>query len=183
MSYQNTRRGFTQTSSVHAEVSCASSRSVQGFTLIELLVVVLIIGILAAVALPQYQKAVAKARGTQAITFLTAYANAADAWSLENACVPVLSNQGDILGYSSTFDNISELSVDLSPMVQNLQKINPPDLGLSAGCIDLAYLGEEFGFHYSKESGTWKLNYCYGNTLSGEAICDYLSQHLPTKSN
>ena len=55
-----------------------------GFTLIELLVVVLIIDILAAVAVPQYKKAVFKARFTQVQTAFNAYMKAIDVYVLEN---------------------------------------------------------------------------------------------------
>lgn len=99
----------------HAELDSASSRSMKGFTLIELLVVVLIIGILAAVALPQYQKAVEKARVAEAIVALRSLYQSNVSYYLENGERPTKISQLEMdLPWTGSYDYLYGASSDRS---------------------------------------------------------------------
>ena len=69
-------------------------KGMAGFTLIELLVVVLIIGILASVAMPQYNKAVEKSRATQALAILKSLYAAQETYYMANG------------SYATSFDEL-----------------------------------------------------------------------------
>lgn len=61
----------------------------RGFTLLEVLVVVIIIGILAAIALPQYVSTIEKARSGEAVANIGAIRTALDRYWYQNVGMPV----------------------------------------------------------------------------------------------
>ena len=129
----------------------------QAFTLIELLVVVLIIGVLAAVAVPQYQKTVEKSRAAQALTLLKTVGQAFQAHHLSSGT------------WATSFD---ELSVDI-PWTGNTHFV--------PNCTDTRSNGQ---WSVCLEDATGYIN-LYAGRISGKYKGAYFSIHIagPTSTN
>ena len=147
----------------------------KGFTLIELLVVVLIIGILAAIALPQYNIAVEKSRAAEAFTSIRALTNAVQVWGLANG------NDYDVLLTEKDPFSVLDVSLPLEkftgssvPGLKSKNFVYMLEKNVEGYITVRAYgtktkLGDghnDFAYHLPIQ--TWR---CVGRTELGKKVC------------
>ena len=152
-----------------------------GFTLIELLVVVLIIGILAAVAVPQYQKAVTKARFATIRTVVENLYRAEEIFYLANGYYQANTDLLDF-DYKGRCTGTDVLTCDKWFVVDILGGAgvvtNPDSLYINAYYCPKVQAGASCGnnaefvyTHYLAHSSKPGQMTCVGYTTEGKAFC------------
>ncbi|MBR2081899.1 MAG: type II secretion system protein [Elusimicrobiaceae bacterium] len=150
----------------------------QAFTIIELLVVVLIIGILAAVALPQYQKSVDKSKYARMISTARSIENAQDAFYLANG------------RYANGFEELDvTLADDLPKREGELNRLFIGDAGFLTGELytsAIYFTGEDrvasFTLYHKRgelrESGEIRCVTYVAQQERGKALCKSMGGEL-----
>ena len=133
------------------------------FTLIELLVVVLIIGILAAVAVPQYTKAVNKSRIAEAKTVLKSLSNALAVELLEN---PEFAVDGGFIEDLSTIE--APQSDKFSYFIESYE--GPSSFGIGAHLLPTSMVIAYYGPNHSDVFFRNKF-ICWDENGNSEEIC------------
>lgn len=176
----------------------------RGFTLIELLVVVLIIGILASVAVPQYTKAVEKSRAAGVIQKVKSLQNAVDMY--------LLANDWPTVQFTNLSGTSGRENLDISFKANATMKRS--DLAVSSYMVfddyyfyvvcerDVCYIIAEDNKPYKEQivraswyryknytryqpMDTWNRGTCKykSDSSAGKAICEYFKQNSLLSNN
>ncbi|MCA0934860.1 pilin [Vibrio alginolyticus] len=120
----------------------------QGFTLIELMIVVAVIGVLAAIAIPQYQKYVAKAEVAAALASMAGVKTNVEAYTVEYGAFPAAS-QSSALGVPSS---IPQGTMAFDPVTSSAQ--GSIDFTFSASNVSSLLTSKKFELERSSD-GAW----------------------------
>ena len=117
-----------------------------GFTLVELLVVVLIIGVLTAIAVPQYEKTVEKARTAEALTAIRTIIQAEKSYYLANG------------SYAKKFDDL-DIDIPWEKVDERTRTNGTWKLVLSQTAAGTAGVGQHIGI--TRTDGKYQSNGFY----------------------
>ena len=164
-----------------------TERGVRGFTLIELLVVVIIIAILAAIALPQYQKAVMKARTADIQTFMAHVEKAMDLYVLENG-YPSSGNRYipwdelgiDVSSYCDSIGNAPYYTCTAKNFWADAPLVNSQYWLLNVAPLESAFGISSLYIDVSKNGEKTKTCTILDGSLKAKPLCDALKASDPS---
>ena len=153
----------------------------KGFTLIELLVVVLIIGILAAIAMPQYTNAVEKARLSEALSTIGSLQRGIDLYLLANGSPGDDENRVNMLNNPNiTLDIDVTASMECSSSGSCKGKYFLYEASCDERCFMVVTRNVRNERYYTyeleinQETNGWNNNNCYSYSKIGDYICKSL---------